>query len=104
MRVQHSYSVSSWTLVALFARGPVFFFLLPLSASQLPSEVANCKGVGCASGVGLPPAALSPSFLDKRVGTGPASVGMAYAQTRPNLLGTCSRQAKLFQINHGRQT
>ena len=35
--------------------------------------VANCKGVGCASGVGLPLAALNPSFLDKRVGTGPAS-------------------------------
>ena len=32
-----------------------------------------CKGVGCASGVGLPTAALSPSFLDKRVGTGPVS-------------------------------
>ena len=31
------------------------------------------RGVGCASGVGLPPAALSPNFLDKRVGTGPAS-------------------------------
>ena len=36
--------------------------------------VSLCKGVGSASGVGLPPAALSPSFLDKRVGTGPASV------------------------------
>ena len=32
-----------------------------------------CKVVGCASGVGLPPAALNPSFLDKRVGTSPAS-------------------------------
>ena len=29
-------------------------------------------GGGCASGIG-PPAALSSSFLDKRVGTGPAS-------------------------------
>ena len=59
--------------MALFARGSVFFFLLPLSASQLPSEVANCKVVGCASGVGLLPAALSPNFLDKGVETGPAS-------------------------------
>ena len=33
----------------------------------------ECKVVGCASSVGLPPAALSPNFLDKRVGTGPAS-------------------------------
>ena len=32
-----------------------------------------CKVVGCASGVGLPPVALSPSFLDKGVGTGPVS-------------------------------
>ena len=31
------------------------------------------RGVGCASGVRLPPAALSPSFLDKRVGTSLAS-------------------------------
>ena len=53
--------------------GLCFFLLLPLSASQLPSEVTNGKGVGCASGVGLPPTALSPSFLDKRVGTGPTS-------------------------------
>ena len=30
------------------------------------------RGVGCASGI-RPPAALSPSFLNKRVGTGPAS-------------------------------
>ena len=62
--------------------------------------------VGCASGVGLPPAALSPSFLDKRVGTGPASaqVGPAYVQTRLGLPGTCLRQAKLFQANRGRQT
>ena len=60
--------------MALFARGSIFFFfLLPLSASQLPSEVANCEGVGRANGVGLPPVALSPSFLDKRVGTSPAS-------------------------------
>ena len=66
----------------------------------------ECKGVGCASSVGLPPAALSPSFLDKRVGTGPVSaeVGPACAQTRPNLPGTRSRQAKLFQTNRGKQT
>ena len=33
----------------------------------------QCKVVGYASGVGLPPVALSPSFMDKRVGTGPTS-------------------------------
>ena len=33
----------------------------------------ECKGVGCASGVGLPPATLSPNFLDKRVRTVPTS-------------------------------
>ena len=37
------------------------------------SIITVCKGVDCASGVGLPPAALSLSFLDKRVGTGPVS-------------------------------
>ena len=65
-----------------------------------------CKAVGCASGVGLPPVTLSPSFLDKRVGTGPtlAWVGPTCAQTKPGLPGTCSRQAKLFQANRGRQT
>ena len=30
-----------------------------------------CKVVGCASSVGLLPAALGPSFLDKGVGTDP---------------------------------
>ena len=29
--------------------------------------------MGCASGVGLLPAALGPSFLDKGVGTGPTT-------------------------------
>ena len=62
--------------------------------------------MGCASGVGLPPAALSPSFLDKRVRTGPAStqVDPACAQTRLGLPEMCLRQAKLFQANRGRQT
>ena len=62
--------------------------------------------MGCASGVGLPSAALSPSFLDKRVGTGPisAQVDSTCAQTRLGLPGTCLRQAKLFQANRGRQT
>jgi len=66
----------------------------------------ECKGVGCASNIGLPPAALNPSFLDKRVGTGPVSVevGPACAQTRLSLPGTCSWQAKLFQKNRGKQT
>ena len=62
--------------------------------------------MGCASGVRLPPAALNPSFLDKRVGTDPVSaqVGPTCAQTRLGLPGTCLRQAKLFQANNGRQT
>ena len=49
--------------------------------------------MGCASGVGLLPAALSPSFLDKGVGTSLAAtqVGLACAQTRPSLPGTCLR-------------
>ena len=33
-----------------------------------------CKVVGCASGVGLLPTTLGPSFLDKGVGTGPAAI------------------------------
>ena len=51
------------------------------------------KLVGCASGVGLLPAALGPSFLDKGVATDPAvtQVGLACAQTRPGLPGTCLR-------------
>ena len=89
--------------MALFTRGSVFS---PLYVSQLPSEVANCKVVGCASGVGLLPAALSPSFLDNGVRTGPAAtqVGLVCAQTRPGLLGTCLWQAELFQASCGRQT
>ena len=54
-----------------------------------------CNVVGCASSVGLLPAALGPSFffLDKGVGTGPAAtqVGSACVQTKPGLPGTCSR-------------
>ena len=63
-----------------------------------------CKVVGYASGVGLLPVALGPSFLDKGVETGPATiqVGSACAQTRPGLPGTCLRQAELFQTSCGR--
>jgi len=62
--------------------------------------------VGCASGVGLLPVALGPSFLDKGVRTGPAAaqVGPACVQTRLGLPGTCLRQAELFQTGCGRQT
>ena len=51
--------------------------------------------MGCASGVGLLPAALDPSFLNKGVETNPAAtqVGPACAQTRPGLPRTCLRQA-----------
>ena len=65
-----------------------------------------CKVVGCASGVGLLPTVLSTSFLDKRVGTGPAAtqVGPACAQTRLGLPGTYLRQVELFQTSCGRQT
>ena len=64
-----------------------------------------CKVVGCASGVGLLPAALGQSFLDKGIGTGPTAIqlGPACAQTMPGLPGTCLRQAELFQISCGRQ-
>ena len=64
------------------------------------------KVVGCASGVGLLPAALGPSFLDKGIGTGPVAtqVGSAYVRTRPGLPGMCLRQAELFQTSCGRQT
>ena len=48
--------------------------------------------VGCASGVGLLPAALGPSFLDKGVGISPAA-SPACAQIRPGLPETCLRQA-----------
>ena len=56
--------------------------------------------MGCASGVGLLPAALSLSFLDKGVGTGPAAthVGSACAQTKPGLPGTCGRQSCFRQV------
>ena len=89
--------------MALFAKDSVFS---PLFVSQLPSEVANCKVVGCASGVGLLPAASGSSFLDKGVRTGPAAtqVGLACAQTKPGLSGTSLRQAELFQTSCGRQT
>ena len=51
----------------------------------------DCKGVGLACSVGLLPTALGPSFLDKRIGTGPTATqfGLAYAQIMPRLLGTC---------------
>ena len=51
--------------------------------------------LGYASGVGLLPAALGPSFLDNGVGTSPVAtqVGPACAQTRPGLPRTCLRQA-----------
>ena len=62
--------------------------------------------VGCASGVGLLPAASGSSFLDKGVRTGPAAtqVGLACAQTRPGLPGAYLRQAKLFQASCGKHT
>ena len=62
--------------------------------------------VGCASSVGLLPAALGLSFLDKGVGTGPTvtQFGLACVQTMPGLPETCLRQAELFQISCGRQT
>lgn len=61
--------------------------------------------MGLAYSVGLLPAALGPSFLNKGVGTGPTATqfGPTCAQTMPCLPGTCLRQAKLFQINYGRQ-
>ena len=64
------------------------------------------KVVGCASSVGLLPAALGPSFLDKGVGTSPTATqfGLACAQTMPGLPGTCLRQTELFQISCGRQS
>ena len=62
--------------------------------------------VGCASSVGLLPATLSLSFLDKGVGIGPTATQFdpTCAQTMPSLPGTCLRQAELFQISCGRQT
>ena len=59
--------------MALFVGSSIFFFFSPLSVSQLPSEVANCKVVGYASSVGLLPAALGLSFLDKGVVTNPTA-------------------------------
>ena len=60
--------------------------------------------MGCASGVGLLPAASGSSFLDNGVRTGPAAtqVGLACAQTRPGLPGTHLRQTELFQTSCGR--
>ena len=68
-------------------------------------QTQECKVVGCASGVGLPPAALGPSSLDKGVGTSLATtqVGPTCAQTRPGLPGMCLWQAELFQTSYGRQ-
>ena len=62
--------------------------------------------MGCASSVGLLPAALGLSFLDKGVRTSPATtqVGPTCAQTRPGLPGTCLRQAELFQTSCGKKT
>ena len=44
--------------------------------------------VGLVCNVGLLPTALSPSFLDKGVETGPTEthIGPVYAQTTPHLL------------------
>ena len=83
-----------------------FFYFLTLSVSQLPSEVTNCKVVGCASGVRLLSTALGLSFLDKGVGTSPTAtqVGPICVQTRLGLPGTCLRPAELFQTSCGRQT
>ena len=60
--------------------------------------------MGCASGVGLLPAASGPSFLDKGVRTGPIAtqVGLACVQTRLGLPGT-RLQAELFQTSYDRQ-
>ena len=68
--------------------------ILPIKhCLQRQKVITYCKVVGCASGVGLLPAALGPSFLDKGVDTGSAvtQVGPACAQTKPGLLGTCLR-------------
>ena len=56
--------------------------------------------VGCASGFGLLPTTLGPSFLDKGVRTGPAAtqIGSACAQTKPGLPGTCGRQSCFRQV------
>ena len=72
------------------------------------AEIMNnvCKVVGCASSVGLLPATLGPSFLDKGVGTSSTATqfGLACAQTMLGLPGMCLRQAELFQTSCGRQT
>ena len=62
------------------------FCVLSLSVSQLPSGVTNCKVAGLVCNVGLLPTALSPSFLDKGVGTGPTGTHLG-AQITPRLLG-----------------
>ena len=51
----------------------------------------ECKVVGFACSVGLLPATLGPSFLGKRVGTGPTTTqfGLACAQTMTCLPRTC---------------
>ena len=61
-------------LVAQTPIGPVH--LSPVCEREIEWQddtYSCCKVVGCASGVELPPAALNPSFLDKRVGTSPTS-------------------------------
>ena len=54
---------------------------------------SKCKVVGCASSVGLLPAVLGSSFLDKGIGTGSTTTqfSLAYVQTMSGLLGTCLR-------------
>ena len=81
-------------------------FVFNVTDCELFPLLTWCKVVGCASGVGLLPAALSPSFLDKGVRTGLATtqVRPTCAQTRPSLSETCLWQAKLFQASCGRKT
>ena len=64
-----------------------------------------CKVVGCTGSIGLLPAALGPSFLDKGVGTDPVAIqfGPVCTQTMPSLPRMCLRQAELFQVSCGRQ-
>jgi len=55
-----------------------------------------CKVMGLACGVGLFPAAIGPSFLGKKVETGPTATqfGSACTQTMPCLLKyACGRQS-----------
>ena len=69
------------------------------------SLVEYCKVVGYASTVGLLPTALGPSFLNKRVRTGPTATQFdpACVQTMPSLPGTYLWQVELFQISCGKQ-